>query len=89
MLRREGYQTAIVGKWHLGLGTGNVNWNDIITPGPNEVGFDEAYIMAANQDRVPTVYIENGQVVNLDKNDPIQVDYQNNFEGEPTANFQP
>ncbi|WP_439953511.1 sulfatase family protein [Gelidibacter salicanalis] len=85
MLRREGYQTAIVGKWHLGLGTGNVNWNDIITPGPNEVGFDEAYIMAATQDRVPTVYIENGQVVNLDKNDPIQVDYQNNFEGEPTA----
>ena len=41
--------------------------------------------MAATQDRVPTVYIENGQVVGLDPNDPIQVDYASNFEGEPTA----
>ncbi|MDW5289183.1 arylsulfatase [Formosa sp. PL04] len=85
MLKNEGYQTAVIGKWHLGLGTGIVNWNDKITPGPNEVGFDEAYILAATQDRVPTVYIENGSVVNLDKKDPILVDYKNNFEGEPTA----
>ncbi|WP_303463140.1 arylsulfatase [Tamlana sp. 1_MG-2023] len=85
LLKKEGYQTAIVGKWHLGLGTGVVNWNERVSPGPNEVGFDEAYILAATQDRVPTVYIENGNVVGLDINDPIEVDYKNNFEGEPTA----
>ncbi len=85
MFKKEGYQTAIVGKWHLGLGSGNVNWNERISPGPNEVGFDEAYIMAATQDRVPTVYIENGYVANLDINDPIHVDYESNFDGEPTA----
>ena len=85
LLSKAGYQTAIIGKWHLGLGTGNVNWNETIKPGPNEVGFGESYILAATQDRVPTVYIENGNVVNLDKNDPIEVDYKNNFEGEPTA----
>lgn len=85
MLRDVGYQTAIVGKWHLGLGNGQVNWNERVSPGPNEVGFDYSVILAATQDRVPTVYIENGHVVGLDKNDPISVDYQKNFEGEPTA----
>lgn len=85
MLKKQGYHTGIVGKWHLGLGSGNVDWNQRITPGPNEVGFDYSNILAATQDRVPTVYIENGHVVNLDPNDPIEVDYDNNFEGEPTG----
>lgn len=85
MLKKKGYYTGIVGKWHLGLGTGNVNWNERITPGPNEVGFDYSHILAATQDRVPTVYIEDGHVVNLDPNDPIEINYKENFEGEPTG----
>ncbi len=85
MLKRQGYQTAVIGKWHLGLGAGVVDWNSRISPGPNEVGFDFAHILAATQDRVPTVYIENGSVVGLDPEDPIQIDYNKNFEGEPTA----
>ncbi|WP_010134448.1 sulfatase family protein [Ochrovirga pacifica] len=89
MFKAQGYDTGIVGKWHLGLGTGHVNWNEHISPGPNEVGFDSAYIMAATQDRVPTVYIENGTVVGLDPNDPIEVDYKNNFDGQPTGKDNP
>lgn len=89
MLKAKGYHTGIVGKWHLGLGNGQVDWNQRIAPGPNEVGFDYAYIMAATQDRVPTVYIENGHVSGLDPNDPIEVDYQKNFPGEPTGKDNP
>ena len=89
ILKTQGYHTGIVGKWHLGLGNGNVDWNTHIYPGPNEVGFDYSYIMAATQDRVPTVYIKDGYVDNLDPNDPIQVNYDENFEGEPTGTKNP
>ncbi|MBI9057344.1 MAG: arylsulfatase [Labilibaculum sp.] len=89
MMKAEGYQTAVVGKWHLGLGTGVNDWNKRVTPGPNEVGFDYAYIMAATQDRVPTVYIDNGYVDGLDPNDPIEINYAENFEGQPTGKDNP
>ena len=68
--------------------TRNVNWNEQISPGPNEVGFDYSFIMAATQDRVQKVYIKDGDVYNLDINDPIEIDYEKNFPGEPTGENQ-
>ena len=85
MFKSMGYQTGIVGKWHLGLGVGPVNHNEFISPGPNEVGFDHSFIMADTQDRVPTVYIENGYVVNLDTNDPIEINFKGNDYGLPSG----
>lgn len=89
MLRKAGYRTSVVGKWHLGLGKGEVNWNELISPGPNEVGFDESFLVPATGDRTPCVYVENGRVVNLDPRDPIVVGYQQKVGGEPTGRENP
>src|SRR5574344_195389 len=85
MFQSAGYKTAAIGKWHLGLGNGKVDWNKTITPNPTQVGFDYSCIIAATVDRVPTVYLENGSVMNLEADDPIEVNYNQNFPGEPTA----
>jgi arylsulfatase A-like enzyme len=85
MLKRAGYTTAVIGKWHLGLGSGQVDWNKHIDLNPNDIGFDYSYIMAATNDRVPNVYVKNGNVVGLDKADPLYISYKENFKGEPTG----
>src|SRR6476646_9410271 len=76
VLKRAGYTTGVIGKWHLGLGRGNLDWNGVIKPGPLEVGFDYAFVIPATGDRVPCVFVEDHAVVGLDPADPIRVSYQ-------------
>lgn len=90
VFKDAGYTTAVVGKWHLGLGEQvEKNWNAPIKPGPNEVGFDYSFIFPATADRVPTVFLENQQVLGLQEDDPIEVNYQEKIGTEPTGKENP
>ena len=85
LMRQSGMVTGAVGKWHLGMGPGpgKTDWNKPISPCGNDIGFDYTFLMAATADRTPCVYVENGLVVGLDPEDPIEVNYERNYPGEP------
>lgn len=91
LFKSAGYATGAFGKWHLGLGDkgGEQDWNAPLAMGLGDIGFDESYIMAATGDRVPCVFIRNGQVASYDPSAPIEVSYKQPFEGEPLAKDHP
>ena len=89
MLQTQGYRTGVVGKWHLGLGAGGVDWNGEIRPGPREIGFDYHFLIPATGDRAPCVYVEQGHVVGLAPEDPIAVSYGAPIGSDPTGKDHP
>ena len=86
LAKSAGYRTAVIGKWHLGLGDeSGPNWNGEIKPGPREIGFDYSFLLPTTNDRVPQVYLENGRVLNLDPRDPLWVGDRKPAEDHPTG----
>lgn len=63
LLKKNGYATACVGKWHLGLGSGETtDFSAPLRPGPNDLGFDYFFGIPASLDMEPYVYVENDRV---------------------------
>ncbi|MBL9201952.1 MAG: sulfatase-like hydrolase/transferase, partial [Opitutaceae bacterium] len=73
--KSAGYRTAVIGKWHLGLGVEGQgpDWNGPLAPGPRELGFDYNFIQPTTNDRVPQVFVEGDRVAGLDPRDPLWV----------------
>lgn len=71
VMKDAGYATAIIGKWHLGFGEEQPDWNGDLNPGPLELGFDYYYGIPQVNSGPPFVYVENHRVVGLDASDPF------------------
>jgi arylsulfatase A len=82
ILKKSGYATAVIGKWHLGLewqtkdglpakldqktGYSNVDFSKKINIGPNSFGFDYSFIHPASLDIPPYVFLRNHKVIDPD-----------------------
>ena len=92
LLKAEGYRTAAIGKWHLGLGFAkNVfgEFEESVTDGPHTHGFDESYIIPTNASP-PYVYIHNGRITGFPLGQQSALSFPRYMRpGELGSNFDP
>lgn len=71
VFKNSGYDTAAFGKWHLGFGNEKNDWQEPLSPGPLDLGFDHYFGMPVVNSAPPYVYVENNRVVGSDPTDPL------------------
>ncbi len=87
-LKERGYNTAAIGKWHLGYGEGErgqrsdyLKWS----PGPLDLGFDYHFGVPNNHGDGFNVFIENDKICGL-RSDKMQP-YSKSYYGRPYSGF--
>lgn len=87
-LQQKGYQTASVGKWHLGYGSEKMNphdWTKPLRPGALEMGFDYHFAVPQNHGDKTGVYIENDMIYGLESDQVYP--YSKSYYGTPYFGF--
>jgi len=83
-LKKSGYHTAAVGKWHLGYGLGHnkdpMEYTRNMSPGPLDLGFDYHFGVPQNHDDMLGVYIENDHIYGI-RSDRVQA-YSRSYYGQ-------
>lgn len=79
-LNDRGYNTAAIGKWHLGYGKEPLDYTKSVSPGPLDLGFDYHFGVPQNHDDMLGVFIENDHIYGIrsDKVNP----YSRSFYGD-------
>ncbi len=70
LVKKRGYSTAAIGKWHLGYGNGRsadarTDYKARLSPGPLEIGFDYHFGVPSNHGDLTGVFVKNHYVYGL------------------------